>query len=193
MSDVDDHIAAGSATYSPSSRQAEQIAALVSAGADERKALIDSMLAGGGAVAVASMLFHVIGMANSVAANCREWIATELIVKDLGHPDEVDRINTPSMLGAALGARKSAQVSQQGLCAGCALRLGSIANQSASTQADVDYVERGAGVFRCHLEGLDTRGVPTRACPGWARWQALNHERASAADNDTDNTQEDRT
>lgn len=159
--------------YAPSSAQARWIAVLSVMPLEGRRETIAAIEDREGPQFVAEMLAHVIGMANSVAKNTREWLEIEAICAGVLHPEQADKINTPSMMGAALGAEKAAQVSQKGLCSGCALRLGAAANQCTPTQADVDWCETPSrDKFLCHMGDLEGR-APKKACPGWARWQAL--------------------
>lgn len=158
--------------YSPSAQQAEFIAALSVLDHVGRIELIGQITDRDGQHVLADLLSQTIGMANSVAANCREWVETEAIVRLDMHPHQAEQINTPSMLGAAMGARIAARVDQDGLCDGCAARRGTMANQCAPTVADVDWCE-GKGEFLCHLEGRDHRDRPTKPCIGAVRWQAV--------------------
>jgi hypothetical protein len=104
----------------------------------------------------------------------REWLEVEAITSGAFHPHQAEQINTASMLGACIGARMAAQVAQVGLCGGCALRLGTMANQSLPTVTDVDWCE-GKGEFRCHMHE-----DPKPACPGYARWQAIKRTARAA-------------
>jgi len=164
--------------YCPTSEQARQIAALIVLPLEERHRLALRLADEVGTNLLAALLSHVVGMANSVTENTRDWLETEAIVSGDLHPDQAEKINTPSMLGAALGAEKAAQVVQKGLCDGCALRRGTMANQCVPTQEDVDWCERGAQRFFCHMTGLDD-GEPQTTCPGWARWRALKEAGAA--------------
>lgn len=156
--------------YSLSSKQAEQLAAMVVLPLDMRREMA-GRLSGDEA---REMLAQVLGMANSVVSNVRDWVEIEAITKCDLHPHQVEQINTASMLGACLGARMAAQVKQDGLCEGCALRLGTMANQSVPTIADVDWCE-GKGEFCCHMHD-----DPKPACPGHTRWQALKRATQAA-------------
>ena len=160
--------------YSPSSEQSRMIAALSIMPLAARESTVIELIESRGPEYVANLFAHVIGMANSVAENAREWLAVEMIVRCDLHPHQAEQINTPSMVGAALGAEKAAQVAQDGLCSGCALRRGTLANQCEPTQDDVNYIKRGSDRrgFLCHLDGLENC-EPRKPCVGWVRWQAL--------------------
>lgn len=160
--------------YSPSSGAAQLLAALVVLPRDERIEL--SRKFADDDADLSTLLADAIGMANAVAANCREWIETEMIAAGAVHPERAHQLNLPTMLGAAIGASMAAQVRQDGTCNGCAMRLGTVANQCLPTVSDVRYVD-GDDTFLCHLEGLDEAGEPARACVGWARWRALGRLR----------------
>lgn len=158
--------------YSPSVQQATLIAALSVLPHAERIDLIRQAIDRDGYLFLAHLLSQTIGMANSVSTNCREWLETELITRLDYNPHQAEQINTPSLLGAAEGARIAAQVAQDGLCDGCAVRLGTLANQCAPTVADVNWCD-GKGEFLCHVDGLDEMGRASMPCRGAVRWQDL--------------------
>lgn len=109
-----------------------------------------------------------IGMANSVVANNRDAIEIFQILPGEAHPDRAGNINLPTIFGALMGADLARKSKAKGRCEGCALRIGTLANQSPSTTCDVEYVLGDyEEAFWCH-ENLNEQGLPTRKCPGWA-------------------------
>lgn len=158
--------------YSPTPRQSDIILALSAMHHKKRIDLLEMVIAVDGAAFLADLLSHVVGMANSVAENCREWIELTEIIERGVHPHTAEKINLPTMEGAALGAKIAFRVAQTGLCGGCAARLGSVANQCEPTVIDVDYCEDKGG-FLCHVDGLDDRGELTQPCIGAVRLMAV--------------------
>jgi hypothetical protein len=120
----------------------------------------------------AELIADIIGMANSVVANCTELLKTEAVARGWVHFNEVERINFPSMNGALMGVSLAAGVDPRKVCHGCAFRLGSVANQCAPTQYDASDAVAGEYIFNCH-EDLDAKGKPTQACRGFAQARKL--------------------
>jgi hypothetical protein len=110
-----------------------------------------------------------ISMANSVVANCRE-MSDQVLIEECGvHPDKFDSVNLPTIIGACHGVMIASRIDDQdGLCHGCAYRLGSIANQSPITTDDADFMAHDARGFMCHAE-TDEHGEPTKVCVGHAK------------------------
>ena len=117
------------------------------------------------------IIADLLGMANSVVANCTEILKTESVARGWLHFNAVERINFPSMNGALMGVSLAAGVDPRKVCNGCAFRLGSVANQCSPTQHDARDAVAGEHVFMCH-EDLDTRGKPTHGCRGFAQARA---------------------
>jgi hypothetical protein len=166
--------------YHPTKEQADAIIALSTMKHDDRMALLKLYLDGEGVKALADLFSHTIGMANSVVENCREWIEITAICEDKVHPHDAEKFNLPTMIGAAMGAKLAARVDQDGLCAGCAARHGTVANQCAPTVCDVDYIEEKGG-FLCHLEGLDDKGNAAKPCIGSVRLMAAKRAEEGVA------------
>ncbi len=117
------------------------------------------------------ILTAVLGVANSVAANCREMAELVLIMHGGCWPYQAEQINLPTMFGAFQGVKIADGIDAKSTCAGCAYRLGTIANQSPVTTTDADhmYEDRGhSGHFFCH-EGVEDGLEPTQACAGYAQ------------------------
>ena len=166
--------------YHPTAEQADIIIALSSMRHDGRMALLKMLLDAEDAYALADLLSHVIGMANSVGGSCREWIEITAICEGNTHPHEAEKFNLPTMIGAAMGAKLAARVDQDGLCAGCAVRHGTVANQCAPTVCDVEWIDTKGG-FLCHLEGLDEKGNAAKPCIGSVRLMAAKRAEGVAA------------
>lgn len=143
--------------------------------AAERRVALGSLYLQLGTTGFLDLMAQFIGLANSVAANANEQ-AQNLLAEHGVHPYSAEKINMPTILGALIGAQLVSDVDPAALCHGCAFRLGSIANQSASTTGDAaTCIQPGESIFMCH-ERLDEAGEPTTACRGWAQLRRLaNH------------------
>ena len=119
--------------------------------------------------ALLDLFVEFIAAANSVADNCREHAANEFLAQGVSNdPYLADKINMPSIEGAMQGVIVADTIDPKGACAGCAYRLGTIANQCFATTTDAIYCGDGSVDFQCH-EHLDEKGNPTRRCVGFAR------------------------
>lgn len=115
---------------------------------------------------------NFIGMANSVVANNREMVELLLITEGGMHPHTAEKANLPTIFGALQGIELAEGVDLSKVCAGCAYRLGTPANQSPSTTCDAgDVLQPGEAVFLCHAE-LDAETQPYKACGGYAQHMA---------------------
>lgn len=122
-----------------------------------------------GGDALRDLFAEFIAAANAVADNCREHAANEFLAQGVSNdPYLHDKINMPSIAGAMQGIIVAATVDPKGACAGCAYRLGTIANQCLATTTDAINCGDGSVDFQCH-EHLDGKGNPTRRCIGFAR------------------------
>jgi hypothetical protein len=157
--------------YRPTAEQADMIIALSLMTHDDRMAVLKLYLDGEGVKALAELFSHTIGMANSVVENCREWVEITAIFEGNTYPHDAEKFNLPTMIGAAMGAKLAARVDQDGLCAGCAARHGTVANQCAPTVCDVEWIDTKGG-FLCHLEGLDENQNAKKPCIGSVRLMA---------------------
>lgn len=120
-----------------------------------------------GAQRLRLLFAEFIGLANSVVANNREAIETVLLEFDIGHPDRPQPINLPTIFGALVGVENAALVDSDAVCAGCAFRLGTWANQCPITASDAHDAASGEFVFNCH-EDLDESEEPTHRCRAYA-------------------------
>ena len=137
-----------------------------------------------GAPALASLFAQFMGLANSVVANNRTALEIFGMVNLDGGPYTVEKYNLPTIFGACNGAIIADGVEQEGLCGGCAFRIGTHANQSPVTTCDADYCSHpGEQPFMCH-EDMREDGDPKRACVGFARLRATRklHEVSSRPD-----------
>ena len=121
-----------------------------------------------GAERLVELFAQFIGLANSVAANCRNM--TDLVlIGELGmHPDKFDSLNLPTIVGACQGVMLAARCDAAGACEGCAYRVGSMANQSPMATSDAAYMAFDQKGFMCHAE-TDESGRPTKVCVGHAK------------------------
>lgn len=132
-----------------------------------------------GSEALINLFAQFMGLANSVVANQKEALVIFQMV-DLGiWPETAEKLNLPTIFGACNGAMLADGVEQDGLCGGCAFRVGTLANQSPNTTCDADWCSHpGEDAFYCHEhpEGEE----PSKACVGFARLRA-RRKRAEAA------------
>lgn len=167
------------ADYSLSKSEASSLAGAVLLPADVRRAILEKYVKEHGTAALVNMFAEFIGLANSVVENNREAIEIFGLCNGALHPDEAGKLNLPTLFGACNGVMIADGIGQDGLCGGCAFRIGTIANQSPSTTCDADFCGHpGEPTFMCHEhpEG----GVPTRACVGFARLRAFRKRPADA-------------
>jgi hypothetical protein len=134
---------------------------------DLRVQLLQQYLTKHGVDALTQLFAQFIGMANSVVANNREMAELVLISEGNVHPHTAEKINLPTLFGAAMGAKNSLGIAQGPLCIGCAYRIGSAANQSPVTTIDAQSCKEDGEKFMCH-ENLDGSGKPTKLCVGHA-------------------------
>lgn len=115
---------------------------------------------------------QLMAMADSVAENCKEQAIGFIVSECDIHPHTAEKLNLPTMFGAAEGYLLSKMVDQTKVCAGCAYRTGSVANQCPGTVCDADYLARSISddPFMCHENLKD--GVPTRKCLGFVQQRA---------------------
>jgi hypothetical protein len=144
----------------------------------DRRALFSSYAAAQGGEGLIELLSQFVGMANSVAENCREMTDIVLITEMGMNPDRFDSINLPTILGACQGVMLAARCDSTGACHGCAYRMGSIANQSPMATTEAAYMSFNQKGFMCH-EDLDDQHQATKVCVGHAKAfkaDAGNHE-----------------
>ena len=125
-----------------------------------------------GVDALVSLFVNFMGLANSVVANNRNALEIFGMVHLDISPYAAEKLNLPTIFGACNGAIIAAGVDQEGLCDGCAFRVGTHANQSPVTTCDADYCSHpGEQPFMCH-DHMENE-APTRACVGFARLRAV--------------------
>lgn len=158
----------GHTDYTMTPRQAEDIASLANLPLAGRVRGLTEYCEKHGVESLVELFAQFIGMASSVADNCRDM--TDLVlISELGmHPDKFDSVNLPTILGACQGVALAAQCDPAGACEGCAYRLGSMANQSPMATSDAAYMSFDQKGFMCHAE-TDDRGNPTKVCVGHAK------------------------
>jgi hypothetical protein len=114
------------------------------------------------------LLSQFMGLAAGVYQNAREFMEIEIVVQTGEYPHSVEKWNFPTLTGALLGIRTSHGVKQDGLCEGCAFRLGTHANQCESTNIDArGQCAPGEPPFLCHM--TEDGKEPHSPCVGWAR------------------------
>lgn len=144
----------------------------------DRRALFSSYAVAHGSEGLIELFSQFVGMANSVAENCREMTDLVLIAEIGMNPDRFDSINLPTILGACQGVMLAARCDPTGACHGCAYRMGSIANQSPMATTEAAYMSFHQKGFMCHEE-LDDQHHATKVCVGHAKAfksDAGNHE-----------------
>ena len=104
-------------------------------------------------------------------AASREQIAL-IGLTDFGMaPHQIEQLNLPTMLGSLMG-KLLPPVDVTKVCATCAFRPGSAANQSESTVADIWHCVGNLESFMCHHKVGDA-SEPTQPCRGFAQAQGL--------------------
>jgi hypothetical protein len=141
-----------------------------------RRQAIETYLDKHGIAATLNLFVQSMGMANSVAQNCRKMAERFVLEHTDVHPYMAAQINLPSMLGACMGASLSAKCHPlpTGACLDCAYRLGSISNQSESATDDAANILFDQKGFMCHAH-LDDLGESTRVCAGHAKAHTANN------------------
>lgn len=148
---------------------AQLLAGMTVADHDDRVALMTKFFAERGTVGVIDLFSQFIGLSMSVSENTQEAVELVLITTGDWHPHAAEKINIPSIQGALLGVGVAASIAKDaGACGGCAYRLGSIANQCASTVLDCNSTVENGDKFYCH-EKLDSDGAINTLCVGHAR------------------------
>jgi hypothetical protein len=167
------------ATYSLSKADAEWLAGLVGLPVDVRAEVLTKYAAQLGMEALVNLFAQFIGLANSVVSNSADAIEVFAIIEGDMHPYTSEKLNLPTIFGACNGAIIAHGIDASQLCAGCAFRLGTFANQSASTTCDADWCSHpGETPFMCHMD-LDDQGEPTKGCAGFAQLRAKRKAAAS--------------
>lgn len=164
--------------YSMTPGQALLLSKAAKAPLKDRRAILESYAFTHGHEALLELFSQFVGMANSVAENCREMTDLVLITEMGMNPDRFDSINLPTITGACQGVMLAARCDPTGACHGCAYRMGSIANQSPMATTEAAYMSFHQKGFMCHEE-LDDQLNGTKVCVGHAKAfknDAGNHE-----------------
>lgn len=158
--------------YSLTRKQGETLAGASNLPIDLREMIFARYAKDHGSKALAALFAQFMGLANSVVENNRQALELFGLCHAGLEPWETEKLNLPTIFGACKGAVIAIGVEQDGLCHGCAFRLGSTANQSPSTTCDADWCAHpGEQPFMCH-EDMDAEGDPRKACVGFARARA---------------------
>jgi hypothetical protein len=164
--------------YSLTRDEASMLAGACGLPVDVRAVIFEKYAMRHGVAALTNLFAQFMGLANSVVANNRDALEIFGIVHCNLGPYEAEKINLPTIFGACNGAMLAGGMEQEGLCGGCAFRLGTHANQSPVTTCDADWCSHpGEANFFCHEE-LDEKGEPVKACVGFARLRAKRKDAA---------------
>lgn len=104
-------------------------------------------------------------------AASREQIALIGLTDFAMAPHQIEQLNLPTMLGSLMG-KLLPPVDVAKVCATCAFRPGSAANQSESTVSDIWHCAGNSEPFMCHHKVGDAN-EPTQPCRGFAQAQGL--------------------
>jgi hypothetical protein len=154
--------------YSMARDDATDLASIAQFDLAMRREALTSYLQRNGSLRLVEFMAQLIGMANSVAANCSEMSDQVLITECGVHPDKFTSVNLPTIIGACQGVMIASKCDPKGACHGCAYRLGSIANQSPITTSDAEFMAHDRKGFMCHAY-LGGDGEPTKVCVGHAK------------------------
>lgn len=141
---------AANCEYSMSRDDATDLAGIAQFDLAMRREALTSYLQQNGSQRLVELLAQFIGMANSVAENCKE-MSDQVLIEECGvHPDKFESVNLPTIIGACQGVMIANKCDPVGACHGCAYRLGSIANQSPITTCDAEFMAHDQKGFMCH-------------------------------------------
>jgi len=147
--------------------QAKQLAAIVAAPLGDRLNLLSRYQRQKGTAALIELFGSFIGLARTVVDNNREMVELILLLECVTTPHRSSDVNLPTLRGALLGVEHAALCAVD-VCAGCAFRLGTPANQCETTALDVEYcIDEDRQRFMCH-EDMDDHGEPLHLCRGYA-------------------------
>jgi hypothetical protein len=136
---------------------------------DLRVQLLTRYMREHGDAALLNLFAQFVGVANTVANNCREAAEMLLILEGGMYPHQAEKANLPTIFGALNGVKLANGVRQDKLCDGCAFRRGTPANTSPSTTIDASDCADDGTRFMCHERHLDAQGEPTQLCVGFAQ------------------------
>lgn len=168
--------------YDMTPQQASEIANWAQLRLPDRVMMMTHFAAQYGQAKLVELFAQFVGMANSVAENCHEMTDLVLVTEYGAHPDRIEGINLPTIIGACQGVMLASGCDDPaGACMGCAYRLGSIANQSPIATADACHALADLRRFMCHAE-TDEQGEPNKVCVGHAKVaKALRRAESSIA------------
>lgn len=154
--------------FAISAEDAKDLSGISLMPADLRAELLSRLAEKHGTAWLVGLFAQFVGLANSVMASGREAMEDILMIDGEMHPYSAEKVNLPTIFGALQGVILADGIKQRPLCHGCAFRLGTPANQSPSTTADVTWCLSGDDGFMCHTE-FDKQGKPKRKCKGFAQ------------------------
>lgn len=175
MTRVPFYVAPNGCDYAMTPEAAKFLRAVALLPVELRRQLLTSYQREHGVEGLVLLFAEFIGLANAVVANNREAIETVALAEGIGHPDRPIPINLPTIFGALLGVDNAARVESDALCAGCAFRLGTWANQSHVTACDAADAADGEFAFNCHAQ----LGGPKVRCRGYALIAAARGDQRS--------------
>jgi hypothetical protein len=108
--------------YQLDAADAEALKGMVVVPLGFRRVAIELYLTKHGLGATLNLFEQALGMANSVAQNCREMSEMLMVEHCDMHPYAAENINLPTMLGACMGAalNRKCQPEPRSMCHGCA-------------------------------------------------------------------------
>lgn len=137
---------------------------------DARRLIVEQAARGMTKHELGEVLIHLVELSEQVIGNAEEHAIGMLIAEGNMHPHQAEKINFPSLKGAALGlaaAECVAADARQRLCDGCAYRQGTVANQCMPTQTDAQWAIDLDHDFSCHINGYDeATDTSTQPCVG---------------------------
>jgi hypothetical protein len=173
---VNRELEVASREYTLSKSDASWLVGAVLLPAEIRRQVLQKYVIEKGQAALVNLFAQFMGLANSVVENSKDAIEIFAICEGRIHPDGPG-LNLPTIFGACNGVIVADGIAQEGLCGGCAFRIGTLANQSPVTTCDADYCGHpGEPVFYCHEHDGD---APTNACAGFARLRARRKREAA--------------
>lgn len=112
-----------------------------------------------------NLLVQTLKLAESLSANCKEWLEVTAICHAHMHPYTAEKLNVPTLKGALSTAITVPRVDACGMCHTCAFRIGSQANQTQTVAEDVMDCLSDGRTFYCH--DFPDGETPKVACRGF--------------------------
>lgn len=154
-------------SYRITSDDVNMLMGILSVPTDMRGEVMRLSLDGRSRDSIIELFAQFIGMCVSVEENATEMVEDYLVMEGIKHPCSYLNMNTPSLFGALMGIGNTVEPTE-GMCGGCAFRLGTKANQARITSIDAKDCSEDGDRFSCH-EDLQDNGEPSRVCAGWAK------------------------